>query len=60
MDVVWHGIYLDYFLLFIGDNTGDVPMEFGFVFFRDERLPTFDGKNDMYVDLGVGVRHKFT
>ena len=59
MDVVRHGIYLDYLLFFVCDDARDIPMEFGFVFFGDKGLPTFDSENNMYVDLGVGVGHRF-
>ena len=55
--MVRHGVDLHDFLLFVVDDACHVFVEFGLVLFRDEGLSSFYGKHDVYVDLGVGVRH---
>ena len=57
--MVGHLIDLNYRLFFLCYNAHDVSVEFGFVFFWNKVLSTFDGKDDMYVDLGIGVGHIF-
>ena len=57
MDMVRHRINLNHLLLFVGDDAGDVFVDLGFVLFGDEGLSSFDGKDDVYVELCVGVSH---
>ena len=57
--MVRHRIDLNDFLVFAGDDTGDVFMELGFVLFWNKGLPPFDGKDDVYVELGIGVCHLY-
>ena len=57
--MVRHRIDLNQFLLFVGNNTGYIFVKFGFVFFGDKRLSSFDGKDDVYVELGVCVCHLY-
>ena len=56
--MIGHRIDLNDFLFPVCDDAGDISVEFGFVLFWDERLPRFDGKDDVYVELGVGVCHR--
>ena len=57
--MIRHRIDLNDFLVFAGDDTGDVFVELVFVFFEDKRLSSFDGKDDVYVELGIGVCHLY-
>ena len=59
MNMIRHGIDLNQFLPFVGDDASYVLVEFGFVFFRNKRLSSFDGKDDVYVELGVCVCHLY-
>ena len=58
MDVIGHRVDLDDLLFPVGDDAGDISVEFGFVLFWDEGLSRFDGKDDMYVELGIGICHR--
>ncbi len=49
--------HLNHLLLLVGDDAGNVFVELSFMLFRNKRLASFDEKNDVYVELGVGVRH---
>ena len=42
-----------------GDDARDVFVEFFFPFRADEILATLDGKDNLDVDLRIGVGHKF-
>ena len=57
-DMVRHRVNLHYLLFFVVNDAGDVLVEFCLVLFGDERLSSFYGKHDVYVDFGVGVRHR--
>ena len=59
MDMIGHGIDLDDGLFFLSDNAHDITVEFGFVLFRNEGLSPFNGEDDVYVDLCIGVGHGF-
>ncbi len=55
--MIWHRIDLNQLLLFVGDDAGYVFVELVFVFFGEKRLPCFDGEDDVYVELCVGICH---
>ena len=57
--MIGHGIDLDDGLFFLSDDAHDITVELGFVLFRDEGLSTFNGEDDVYVDLCIGVGHGF-
>ena len=59
MNVIGHRIDLNQFLLFVGDDASYVFVEFGFVSFGNKGLSSFDGKDDVYVELCVGVCHLY-
>ena len=51
--MIWHRIDLNDGLIFAIDYAGNVFVEFIFVLFWDKGLSSFDGKNDVNVELGV-------
>ncbi len=55
--MIGHGIDLNHLLLFLSDDAGNIFVELFFVFVGDEPLSCFDGKDDVYVKLGVCVWH---
>ena len=57
--MIGHRIDLNQFLLFVGDDASYVFVEFGFVSFGNKGLSSFDGKDDVYVELCVGVCHLY-
>ena len=57
--MIGHRIDLNQFLLFVGNDASYVSVEFGFVFFRNKWLSSFDGKDDVYVELCVCVCHLY-
>ena len=57
--MIGHGIDLNDGLFFLVDDAHDITVKLGFVLFRDEGLSAFDGEDDVYVDLCVGVGHNF-
>ena len=57
MNVVRHAPDGEQFLLSTLQNAGDVFVEFFKVFLGKEVVTTLDGKNDVDVDLRIGVRH---
>jgi hypothetical protein len=59
MDMIGHGIDFDDGLFFLSDDAHDITVELGFVLFRDEGLSAFNGEDDVYVDLCIGVGHGF-
>ena len=58
--MIGHGIDLEDGLFFVSDDAHDIPVELGFVLFWDEGLSTFNGEDDVYVDLRIGVGHDFS
>ena len=59
MDMIGHGIDLDNGLFFLSDDAHDIPVEFGFVLFWDEGLSAFNGEDNVYVNLRIGIGHDF-
>ena len=57
--MIGHGIDFDDGLFFLSDDAHDITVELGFVLFRDEGLSAFNGEDDVYVDLCIGVGHGF-
>ena len=47
------------FRLFVADNAADVFLYLLSVFFGDEVLPAFYGKNNLNIYLGIGIGHCF-
>ena len=59
MDMIRHGIDLDDGLFFVFDDAHDITVEFGFVLFWDKGLSAFDGEDNVYIDLCIGIGHGF-
>ena len=57
--MIRHRIDLDQLLLFVGDDAGYVFVELVFVFFGDKGLSCFDGEDNVYVELCIGVYHLY-
>lgn len=41
----------------MGDNPGNILVQCLFVLFRNEGFPPFDSEDNVYVKLGIGIRH---
>ena len=57
MCVVGHAVDGQELLPAFPDDAGNILMEFLLVLFLDEILSTFDGKDNLEVDLRVSIRH---
>jgi len=57
MQMVWHVVYGDQLVLLSRDDTGNVFLLFIIMFRHNETLSALDGKNDMDVNLRIGVGH---
>ncbi len=57
MDVVWHAVYLQYFVFIFLKNTGNVLMQPFFTVIADKRCPVFYSKNKLDMNLGITVCH---
>jgi hypothetical protein len=57
MQMVGHIVYGNQLVPLRGDDAGDVFLQFVIVFRRDEILPAFNGKNDVQINLRVGICH---
>ena len=55
--MVRHAVDGDKFVLLGGDNPGDEFVQFLFVFGPDQVLPALNGKDDMEINLRVGIGH---
>ena len=57
MHVVRHIVDRDEFLPLMGDDAGDVFLQFIVPVHRDEALASLHRKDDLDIDLRVGVGH---
>ena len=55
--MIGHRIDLNDGLIFAVDDAGDIFVDFIFVLFWNKGLSSFDGENDVNVELGIGVSH---
>ncbi len=55
--VVRHAMNRQKLLRTLCDDTADLFMKFFFEFRADQVLPSLDGKNNLDINLGVGIRH---
>jgi|ERR1041385_8014453 hypothetical protein len=56
--MIRHVVDRDEFMPLSGNDAGDVFLHLGIVFGGDETLAALDGKDDVDVNLGVGVGHE--
>ena len=56
--MIGHRVDLNDLLFPVCDDAGDISMEFGFMLFWDEGLSRFDSKDDVNVELRVGICHR--
>ena len=59
MNVIRHRVNLNHLLLFVSDDAGNIFVEFIFVFFGDDGLSSLNGKDDVYIELSVGICHLY-
>jgi len=57
MSVIRHAMNRQELLSAMGDDAGDVFVQLLFKFRSNETLSSFDGKDDLDIDLCVGVCH---
>ena len=59
MNVVWHGVDDDEFVLMVLNNSGDVFVEVFFPMLFNQCRAELRGENYLEMDLGICVRHMF-
>ena len=57
--MVRYTIYCQKFMIIILNNACDVLIQFGFPWWFDKRNPVLNGKNNLEMDLCVGISHTF-
>ena len=57
MDVMWHAIHNNWFLIFSLDYARNVFMQIIFPTVMYQILPSFNSKNYLDIDLGKCARH---
>src|SRR5579863_8999010 len=60
MQMVWHIVYGDQFLILGGDNSGYILLQFFIMLRLDQTLPALHGEYHMDVYLAVGIGHPQT
>ena len=57
--MIGHAIDRDKLLFMVANDSGDVFVEFFFIFLLDQILPSLHREDNLDVDLCVGVCHDF-